>query len=60
MALWPLKDDQMADEEAKVTVVYQYGDLLEKKDIVEPKWSDIYVLIDYILKLRINIYELNK
>ena len=34
IALWPLKDDQMAEEETTITHVYQYGDLLEKKEYV--------------------------
>ena len=41
MELWPLKDDLLEEEPAAVTHVYQYGDLLEKKEIEAPnqKWN---------------------
>ena len=39
LALWPLKDDQMAEEEATITHVYQYGDLLEKKEFDAPEYD---------------------
>lgn len=37
MELWSLKDDALAEEQATITHVYQYGDLLEKKEIEPPK-----------------------
>ena len=37
MELWPLKDDILEEEPTAVTHVYQYGDLLEKKEIEAPK-----------------------
>ena len=39
MELWPLKDDVLEEEPSAVTHVYQYGDLLEKKEIEAPKYE---------------------
>ena len=37
MELWSLKDDDLAEEPATITHVYQYGDLLDKKEMEPPK-----------------------